>query len=419
MHEKNNSLRGELLAAVTGVTLGLGITTPWKKVDPDQEAHNNSLHLTDESFDNGFDSGLHSGIEYEITTLDFPTLQVGETGEWVGFLQESLNNHGYNLAVDSTFGNKTEFAVMIFQGANALPPTGIVDKKTWDLLTPEFSDLTGVKPLASYSTEVNQTKFDLPIPSRDRKMIQDACEVVAPGDTAFRQSMMFVMHWEGGFTIDHAGHTKFGITKNFYDDYLRTAKIDPSQAKEIKDLTIIDAVSIYHHNTWTRNRCNEIATLFQNIPFNQLLNPERSNTAILGTILANGSINYGQGRTYEFLRIALNECNLPFIDPLPVKRSLDTNCIQAIEIATALGQIDRLVNEYLKIEGAHYQTTALNPKFEKFKDGWMNRHESIRDFAGDRNKRGEPRGLLSTTVQMRREYGTSLRVVEELMGIQE
>ena len=50
-------------------------------------------------------------------------------------IQEQLNKHGYNLALDGIVGPKTTAAIKEFQTANGLDPDGIVGPKTWAALT--------------------------------------------------------------------------------------------------------------------------------------------------------------------------------------------------------------------------------------------------------------------------------------------
>ena len=50
-------------------------------------------------------------------------------------LQTYLNQHGYNLAVDGSFGPATETAVRDYQSKNGLEEDGIVGTNTWGVLT--------------------------------------------------------------------------------------------------------------------------------------------------------------------------------------------------------------------------------------------------------------------------------------------
>jgi murein DD-endopeptidase MepM/ murein hydrolase activator NlpD len=62
---------------------------------------------------------------------EFPgDLQIGSRGKNVRLVQRKLK-----LKQDGDFGPLTEKAVVAFQKKNALPTTGKIDRKTWDLLT--------------------------------------------------------------------------------------------------------------------------------------------------------------------------------------------------------------------------------------------------------------------------------------------
>ncbi len=63
-----------------------------------------------------------------------PTLRRGAKGEWTTVLQQQLKGAGIDLAVDGTFGRKTQAAVERFQSLHGLPPNGVVDTSTWSAL---------------------------------------------------------------------------------------------------------------------------------------------------------------------------------------------------------------------------------------------------------------------------------------------
>jgi peptidoglycan hydrolase-like protein with peptidoglycan-binding domain len=62
-------------------------------------------------------------------------LRKGSKGSDVTELQKLLNNNGYNLAVDGSFGGKTLAAVQDYQKKNGLAVDGIVGTNTWGALT--------------------------------------------------------------------------------------------------------------------------------------------------------------------------------------------------------------------------------------------------------------------------------------------
>jgi len=56
---------------------------------------------------------------------------LGDSGSGVKQIQTALTAHGYTVAVDGSFGAKTEQAVKSFQGKNGLAQDGVVGPLTW------------------------------------------------------------------------------------------------------------------------------------------------------------------------------------------------------------------------------------------------------------------------------------------------
>lgn len=68
------------------------------------------------------------------TTVQCPTLRMGNRGSAVAFVQRLLRQRGYNLPVDGIFGPMTRNALTHFQRRNNLSQTGVVDEGTWRAL---------------------------------------------------------------------------------------------------------------------------------------------------------------------------------------------------------------------------------------------------------------------------------------------
>lgn len=62
------------------------------------------------------------------------TLKKGSKGDAVNTLQKLLNKEGYNLVIDSDFGQKTHDALVAWQKAHGLVADGIVGPATWKAL---------------------------------------------------------------------------------------------------------------------------------------------------------------------------------------------------------------------------------------------------------------------------------------------
>ena len=69
------------------------------------------------------------------TTIARPTISEGtpDTGNTT-ILQTKLNQLGYQVTVDGSFGGGTTTAVKQFQSDHGLPATGTVDAATWNAL---------------------------------------------------------------------------------------------------------------------------------------------------------------------------------------------------------------------------------------------------------------------------------------------
>ena len=70
--------------------------------------------------------------------MDEPTLTTGDTGEWVTYLQQLLQQHGYlSGEPDGDFGPGTFAAVQAYQAALGLDADGSVGPQPWAALTGE------------------------------------------------------------------------------------------------------------------------------------------------------------------------------------------------------------------------------------------------------------------------------------------
>lgn len=66
-----------------------------------------------------------------------PELAIGDSNEWVGYLQALLAHNGLPVQEDGHFGETTKYQLEQFQLAKGLPVTGIADAATWSHLTGE------------------------------------------------------------------------------------------------------------------------------------------------------------------------------------------------------------------------------------------------------------------------------------------
>lgn len=71
-----------------------------------------------------------SDIPVPVNPYKKPTQNVSMAREEVKWIQQALKNHGYNVAIDGIWGNKTEEAVRAFQADHGLVVDGICGKLT-------------------------------------------------------------------------------------------------------------------------------------------------------------------------------------------------------------------------------------------------------------------------------------------------
>lgn len=69
----------------------------------------------------------------------FPTVKSGSTGNYVKFLQASLDLRYSPGPIDGIFGSQTRSAVIAYQKSKGITADGIVGPNTWNKLRSEFS----------------------------------------------------------------------------------------------------------------------------------------------------------------------------------------------------------------------------------------------------------------------------------------
>lgn len=89
----------------------------------------------------------------------YSQLSRGSKGSEVKTLQELLNQNGYSLDVDGSFGSKTQAAVKDYQKKNGLAVDGIVGTNTWGSLTSASTGGSGSSAGAAAKTSAADMKF--------------------------------------------------------------------------------------------------------------------------------------------------------------------------------------------------------------------------------------------------------------------
>ena len=89
---------------------------------------------------------------------DEPELYKGSDGDWVEYLQQGLQQHGYWTGpVDGQFGDELEQALIYFQEANALIGDGVARADTWAALIGGVADSTDQRADDQHDASWEQT----------------------------------------------------------------------------------------------------------------------------------------------------------------------------------------------------------------------------------------------------------------------
>lgn len=103
--------------------------------------------------------GTHS--EEETPLIDMhETIRRGAKGAAVTTAQGMLKRHGYDIAADGIFGEKTETAVKAFQRRAGLDDDGVVGQKTWTALADGLPDVETEAPEKSWDSMTLEEKVE-------------------------------------------------------------------------------------------------------------------------------------------------------------------------------------------------------------------------------------------------------------------
>ena len=112
--------------------------------------------------------GKTNAADKEETTVSYPMLKQGSTGEYVKKAQKLLIDKGYSCGAagaDGDFGEGTKRSVMSFQADNGIDTDGIVGAKTWAALLKEDkpTDNESVKEPGKAESTDAVCSVDLPV----------------------------------------------------------------------------------------------------------------------------------------------------------------------------------------------------------------------------------------------------------------
>lgn len=97
------------------------------------------------------------------TTLTWPVVQYGNTGERVRTVQYLLQQWGYSLTVDGSFGNGTLTAVKNFQSSHGLGADGIVGNACWPALTIVTQQGDSGSKVRAVQSQLNESGYGLAV----------------------------------------------------------------------------------------------------------------------------------------------------------------------------------------------------------------------------------------------------------------
>ena len=149
------------------------------------------------------------------------TITFGSSGLPVKKVQYYLNQTLYTpgtqpLAEDGVFGQKTQFAVVVFQYLNNLPIDGVIGSKTWDVLIQKFKELDnpvpevnksgqtlrngssglGVQKIQEYLNRLNTPSPNLSMDGRYGQRTSDAVKVFQAGHSLSADGVVGNNTWD-------------------------------------------------------------------------------------------------------------------------------------------------------------------------------------------------------------------------------
>lgn len=131
-------------------------------------------------------------------------LQFGDQGPRVAELQRQLNRLGYTVPVTGYFGTQTQQAVLSFQQAQTLPPTGVADRQTLSAL--------GLAAVGGDGQTPNTRRYVVVIPFRSTvefNRIQDVIPNAVP-----RQSRLGNFVDAGSYTTPEVAERRAGLLRS-------------------------------------------------------------------------------------------------------------------------------------------------------------------------------------------------------------
>lgn len=168
---------------------------------------------------------------------------------------------------------------------------------------------------------------------------------------SFRDAMVFVLRWEGGF-VDHpadpGGATNKGVTQAVYDAW----RVQSGQAKRsVRQIETAEVDAIYERNYWAASRCPQLPSPLELVQFDT-------------------AVNMGVGRAVRFLQQA-------------VGTAADGSFGPGTAAAVTSADLGTTLVRYCELrEGFYRAIVDRKPSQGVFLKGWLNRLNALRKFAG-------------------------------------
>lgn len=179
----------------------------------------------------------------------------------------------------------------------------------------------------------------------------------------FEKSIPVILKHEGGYVNhpnDPGSATNFGVSLRFLKDHLEDGDFDKDgdvDAEDIKNMTIRDAMNIYHKHWWAKYKYGNI------------------NDQTIATKVLDFSVNMGAKRAHILLQQALNKA-------FGLKLTVDGVIGPAtFSVINGIEEDDeqRLLTAYCDEAWGFYQRLIANkPSLAVFKRGWYNRAYSLK-----------------------------------------
>jgi len=167
------------------------------------------------------------------------------------------------------------------------------------------------------------------------------------GDKIFEIAIQTVLKHEGGYTVDHAGPTNYGVTLRSLDvDIDLDGDID---GDDIRAMTIEDAIAFYKRRWWDRYKYYEI------------------NHMLLATKVFDLAVNMGSKQAGKLVQRAMRAFDVRLVED-GVLGPVSFNAINNIPYRDGL-----IIGVRCEAAGFYRSLVAGKPKFEEFLKGWLNR----------------------------------------------